>query len=72
MSKPKKKLHEDLDKLLDFYSKQIDFVGGARRSVPVLFSPRELDRFAVRTSPGGNQWLYRGFTLTRAVGAKAA
>lgn len=28
MTKPKKKLHDDLNKVLDFYERQADFVGG--------------------------------------------
>ena len=69
MTKRKKSLREDLDKLLDFYGSQVDFVGG--REVPVFFSPKELDRFAKRREPFEGAWTYRGFTLRRSVGAKA-
>lgn len=70
MTKPKSQLLQDLNRLCEFYERQQDFVGGARKPIPVLFSRKELDRFAIRATGGAESWLYRGFTLTRAPGAK--
>lgn len=63
----KKTLTSDLDKLLTFYEQQSDFVGG--REVPVLFSKRDLDKFAAPIGDTG-RYMYRGFTLYRTPGAK--
>lgn len=52
---------DQLDKLLDFYSRQQDFVGG--RVIPVWMSVAMLQKFAGRI--GEDLWSYRGFTLQR-------
>jgi hypothetical protein len=58
-----------LHKLLAFYDTQIDWVSGGGRTVPVLFSARVLDKFAVREAPDVERWKYRGYTLVRSAGA---
>jgi hypothetical protein len=54
---------KQLDKVLDFYRKQADFVGG--RKVPVMFTEKAIEKFAKRIDPFDREYEYRGFTLVR-------
>lgn len=69
MTKAKKHMLADLNKIITFYDSQVDWVGNRNRTIPVLFTKGALDKFATREAPDVERWKYRGYTLVRSAGA---
>lgn len=63
MTKKIKDARDELDKLINFWLAQTDFVGG--RKIRVYFSKKSIVKFARPLDELGREYAYRSFILVR-------